>query len=50
MTIKELSEIIKSIPEETIVLLSTEDIYEVETVNIELHRDGRIHFILSSDE
>lgn len=50
MTIKDLTEIIKNIPEEAIVLLSTEDIYEVETVNIELHSDGRMHFILSSDE
>ena len=50
MTIKDLTEIIKSIPEETIVLISAEDIYDVESVNIELHSDGRMHFILRAEE
>ena len=50
MTIKDLKEILKGLPEDAIVLLSAEDIYEVETVNIELHSDGRAHFILNAEE
>lgn len=50
MTIKDLKEIINNIPEDAIVLLSTEDIYDIETVTIEKHSDGRVHLILSSDE
>lgn len=50
MTIKNLKEIIQTLPEDAIVLLSAEDIYDVETVTIEKHSDGRIHLILSSEE
>lgn len=50
MTIKELKEIIQNLPETAIVLLSADDIYDVETIAIEKHRDGRVHLILSSDE
>lgn len=50
MTIKELKEIFQNLPEDAIVLLSAEDIYDIETVIIEKHRDGRVHLILSSDE
>ena len=50
MTIKELKEIISNIPDEAIVLLDAEDIYDVETVTIERHNDGRVHLILSRDE
>jgi hypothetical protein len=50
MTISDLKKIINSLPDETVVLLSTEDIYEVETIRIELHTDGRVHLILTSDE
>lgn len=50
MTIKELKEIIQTIADEAIVLISTEDVYEVETVRIELHSDGRIHFMLTNEE
>lgn len=50
MTIRELKEIIHNVPDEAVILLSTEDIYDVETVRIELHSDGRIHFILTTEE
>lgn len=49
MTIKDLKAIIETLPEETVVLLLTEDIYEVETVRIELHPDGRVHMILTNE-
>jgi hypothetical protein len=50
MTINDLKKIINSLPDEAVVLLSTEDIYEVETVRIELHTDGRIYLILTNEE
>ena len=50
MTVKELLEIISSLPDNTPVLVSTEDIYEVETVSVEHHSDGRKHLILSNLE
>lgn len=50
MTIKELKEIIQTIADEAIVLISTEDVYEVETVAIEYHSDGKQHFIISNLE
>lgn len=50
MTIKQLKEIISNLPDETPVLISTEDIYNVETVFVEYHSDGRQHLILSNVE
>lgn len=50
MTIKNLKEIIQNIPDEAIVLLSTEDVYDIETARIELHSDGRVHLILTNEE
>ena len=50
MTVKELLEIISSLPDNTPVLVSTEDIYEVETIAVEYHSDGRKHLILSNLE
>lgn len=50
MTINDIKKIINSLPDETVVLLSTEDIYDVETVRIELHSDGRVHLILTTEE
>ena len=50
MTVKELLEIISTLPDNTPVLVSTEDIYEVETVSVEHHSDGRKHLILSNLE
>ena len=50
MKIKELKEIIANLPEETVVLIEEADIYEVETVEIQIHSDGRKHIILSALE
>lgn len=50
MTVKDLKEIINNLPDETPVLISTEDIYDAETVMVEYHSDGRIHLILSNVE
>ena len=50
MTIKDLKKIIQSIPEETIVLLSAEDIYDVESCTFEKSTDGLAHFILNAEE
>jgi hypothetical protein len=50
MTLKELKTIIANIPDEAIVLISTEDLYEVETVRIEIHSDGRVHLFFTNEE
>ena len=50
MTVKELLEIISVLPSDTPIILSTEDIYEVETISVEYHSDGRKHVILSNVE
>ena len=50
MTINDLKKIINSLPDETVVQLSTEDIYELEAIRVEIHSDGRIYLILTSDE
>ena len=50
MTIRELKMIINNLVDDTIVLIEETDINEVETVNIQLHSDGRAHLILSSLE
>lgn len=50
MSIKELKEIISNLPEETIILIEETDINDVETVNIQIHSDGRTHLILSALE
>lgn len=50
MTIKELTKIINSLPDETVVHLSTEDVYEVEAVRIEIHSDGRVYLMLTNEE
>ena len=49
MTIKILKEIINSLPEGTVVLLLTEDFYEVETIRIEIHSDGGMHLMLTNE-
>lgn len=48
MTIKQLKEIISNLPDETPVLISTEDVYDAETIMVEHHSDGRQHLILSN--
>ena len=50
MKIKELKEIISNLPDDTLILLSTEDTYDLETAIIEYHSDGRIHLVLSNLE
>lgn len=50
MTLQELKTIIANIPDNAVVLLSTEDLYEVETVRVEIHPDGRIHLFLTNEE
>lgn len=50
MTLKELKTIIANMPDTAVVLLSTEDLYEVETVRIEIHSDGRVHLFFTNEE
>lgn len=50
MTIKELLAIISTLPEETIILIDTADVNDLETVEVEYHSDGRTHVILSVAE
>ena len=48
MTIKELKQIISNLSDDTVILIEENDINDVETVNIQLHSDGRSHLILSA--
>ena len=50
MTIRELKMIIKDLLDDTIILIEETDVKDVETVNIQLHADGRAHLILSTLE
>ena len=50
ITIKNLMEIISSLPDETAILIEENYINEVETVNVQFHSDGRVHLILSALE
>ena len=50
MTIKELKEIIIHIPDETILLLEANDVFDVETIDVQFHADGRTHIIFSAIE
>ena len=50
MTIKQLKEIISNLPDETPILIDSDDIYNLETVNVEYHSDGRQHLVLSNAE
>ena len=50
MTIKELKEIIATLPDSTIVLIEETDVTDVESVSIQYHADGRVHLILSTLE
>ena len=50
MTIGELKLIIKNLVDDTIILIEETDINAVETVNIQIHSDGRSHLILSTLE
>ena len=50
MTINELKIIIKDLSDDTVILIEENDINEVETVTIQLHKDGRAHLIFSALE
>jgi hypothetical protein len=50
MTIKELKKIIRTIPEEAIILIDAENMTDVETISAQYHSDGRVHLILSIEE
>jgi hypothetical protein len=50
MTIKELKLIIEDLVDDTVVLIEETDVNEVETINIQIHSDGRSHLILSALE
>ena len=50
MTIKEFKKIISKLPDDAVVLIEETDINDVETVNIQIHSDGRTHLILSTLE
>lgn len=50
MTIYELKMMIKDLPEETVILIEDHDVVDVETVIIQLHREGNPHLILSARE
>lgn len=50
MTIGELKQIIDDLTDDTIILIEETDINDVETINIQIHSDGRSHLILSALE
>ena len=50
MTIKELKEIILNLPDNTVILIEETDTNEVETIDIQIHSDGRSHLIFSALE
>ena len=50
MTIYDLKLILENLEDDTVVLIEETDINDVETVNIQLHSDGRSHLILSALE
>lgn len=50
MTIQELKMIIEDLCDDTVILIEGHDVLDVETVIIQLHKDGSSHLILSSKE
>lgn len=50
MTIKELKLLIEDLVDDTVILIEETDINEVETINIQIHSDGRSHLIFSALE
>ena len=50
MTIKDLKLIIEDLMDDTVILIEETDVSDVETVNIQIHSDGRSHLILSALE
>ena len=47
MTIKQLKEIISNLPDETPVHIDADDIYNLESITVEYHSDGRLYLVLS---
>lgn len=50
MTISQLKQLIENLPSDTPIILSTNDVYELETAVIEYHSDGRVHLVLTNLE
>ena len=50
MTIYELKLIIENLADDTVILIEETDINEVETIDIQIHSDGRKHLIFSALE
>jgi hypothetical protein len=50
MTIKELKLIIEDLADDTVILIKETDINDVETIEIQIHLDGRSHLIFSALE
>ena len=51
MSIEKLRKLIADLPADMIVLVQKEDgCYDLQTLRIEYHNDGRTHLILTSEE
>ena len=50
MTIRDLKLIIEDLLDDTVILIEETDINDVETIDIQIHSDGRTHLILSALE
>ena len=50
MTIRDLKQIIEDLVDDTVILIQETDIHDVETIDIQIHSDGRSHLILSALE
>ena len=50
MTIRELKMIIEDLVDDTVILIEETDVRDIETINIQIHSDGRSHLILSALE
>ena len=50
MTIRDLKEIIEDLLDDTVILIQETDIHDVETIDIQIHSDGRSHLIFSALE
>lgn len=50
MTIRDLKQIIEDLMDDTVILIEESDINDVESINIQIHSDGRSHLIFSALE
>ncbi len=50
MTIKELKLIIEDLEDDSVLLIEENEVSNIKSVNIRIHRDGRSHLILSALE